>query len=121
MPPRSLLGYHTAMVHPDGPVLPSASGRTPTLNGPRSGLHTAIALAFAGCAVLHVLLSRLSWLGIPLQTDTGMWAYLGGRILDGALPYRDLWESKPPGIYYTFALVEWLSGIGRDGPLFWLD
>jgi hypothetical protein len=50
-----------------------------------------------------------------------MWAYIGGRILDGALPYHDLWESKPPGIYYTFAVVEWLCGRGGDAAFLWLD
>lgn len=69
----------------------------------------------------HVVATRLSWSGIPLQTDTGMWAYIGGRILDGAALYRDLWESKPPGIYYTFAVMEWLFGRGDYAAFLWLD
>jgi hypothetical protein len=79
------------------------------------------AALLAACAVAHVLATRLSWAGVPLQTDTGMWAYIGGRILDGAVPYRDLWESKPPGIYYTFAAIEWLFGRGTDSAFLWLD
>lgn len=75
----------------------------------------------AACACGHVIATRLSWAGIPLQTDTGMWAYIGGRIVDGALPYRDLWESKPPGIYCVFAAVEFLFGRGQDQALLWLD
>jgi hypothetical protein len=71
--------------------------------------------------IFHVLATRNSWQGIALQTDTGMWAYIGGRILDGALPYRDLWESKPPGIYYTFAAMEGLFGRGGDRPFRFLD
>ena len=58
---------------------------------------------------------------MPLQTDTGMWAYIGSAILDGALPYRDLWESKPPGIFYTFAAVEWLCGNRAGTALLWMD
>jgi len=77
-------------------------------------------LAFAA-AVGHVFCNRLAWREIPLQTDTGMWAYIAGRILEGAIPYRDLWESKPPGIYYLFALVEWVFGTGGDTALLWLD
>ncbi|MCG8405228.1 MAG: glycosyltransferase family 39 protein [Phycisphaerales bacterium] len=61
-----------------------------------------------GLAILHVVITRLSWSDIPLQTDAGMWAYIGRRILDGSLLYNELWESKPPGIYYVFAAVEWL-------------
>jgi len=87
--------------------------------------HRSAALFAAGIllclALVHVVATRLSWSGTPLQTDTGMWAYIGGRILDGALPYRDLWESKPPGIYYTFAAVEWLFGRGGDVAFLWLD
>ncbi len=77
-----------------------------------------------GCALIavgHVILNRLVWLAIPLQTDTGMWAYIGGRILEGALPYRDLWESKPPGIYYLFAAVESCFGDSAFHGLVWLD
>ncbi|MFQ5501791.1 MAG: hypothetical protein ACE5EQ_05745 [Phycisphaerae bacterium] len=89
----------------------------------RSGMRRSYLAAgvFVGLAVLHVVLTRLCWARIPLQTDTGMWAYIGGRILDGALIYRDLWESKPPGIYYTFAGVEWLFGGGAVTALVWLD
>ncbi|HVP10581.1 MAG TPA: glycosyltransferase family 39 protein, partial [Phycisphaerae bacterium] len=84
-------------------------------------LAAAAAILLAACAVAHVIATRLSWTGIPLQTDTGMWAYIGGRILDGALMYRDLWESKPPGIYYTFAIIERLFGRGTDTAFLWLD
>lgn len=90
-----------------------------------TGLHPwrepVIAALLVACAVGHVIATRLSWADIPLQTDTGMWAYIGSRILDGALPYRDLWESKPPGIYYTFAAVEWIFGVGGHQALLWLD
>lgn len=72
-------------------------------------------------AVAHVVMVRLCWRSIPLQTDTGMWAYIGGRILDGALPYRDLWESKPPAIYYLFAFVEWCLGNQALEGFVWLD
>ncbi len=72
-------------------------------------------------AIGHVVATRMCWSDIPLQTDTGIWAYFGSRLLDGALPYRDLWDNKPPGIAYTFAAVEWLFGVGHDRALLWLD
>jgi len=91
--------------------------------GPDSGVSRRVTLAFVFgvLAVAHVVATRMSWAGIPFQTDSGMWAYIGARILDGALPYQDLWESKPPGIYYTFAAVEWIFGVGGDRALLWLD
>jgi len=81
----------------------------------------ALTAGLAALALLHVLLTRLSWAGIPLQTDTGMWAYIGSRLLEGARLYADLWESKPPGIYYTFAAVLWLFGKGSVTAFLWLD
>ena len=30
---------------------------------------------------------------------------IGQGILEGKLPYRDLWDIKPPGIYYVYALI----------------
>src|ERR1700752_467594 len=77
--------------------------------------------ALIALALAHVVATRLSWADIPLQTDTGMWAYMGGRLLDGAGLYRDLWDSKPPGIFYAFAVNEWLFGVGQDRSLLWMD
>lgn len=80
-----------------------------------------LAAGLAVLALLHVVLTRLSWAGIPLQTDTGMWAYIGSRLLDGARLYADLWESKPPGIYYTFAAVIRVFGEASVTALLCLD
>jgi len=46
----------------------------------------------------------------PLGLDQGLFAYIGQRIPHGDLPYRDLWDSKPPGIFYTYALLFQLFG-----------
>jgi len=72
-------------------------------------------------AMGHVIATRMCWSNISLQIDAGIWAYFGARLLDGALPYRDLWDNKPPGISYTFAAVEWVFGVGHDRALLWLD
>jgi hypothetical protein len=36
--------------------------------------------------------------------DSGVYLYLGSQIVQGALPYRDAWDNKPPAIYYIDAL-----------------
>jgi hypothetical protein len=36
--------------------------------------------------------------------DSGVFAYIGWRILHGEIPYRDIWDHKPPIIYYINAL-----------------
>lgn len=87
---------------------------------PSSGMRWLVLVCLAAAAV-HLVATRLVWADIPLQTDTGIWAYFAARMLDGARLYGDLWESKPPGIFWTFAIVERLFGIGNDGALVWLD
>jgi len=43
--------------------------------------------------------------------DDQMFAYFGWRIAHGAVVYRDVWDNKPPGIYWVNALA---MLIGRD-------
>lgn len=62
----------------------------------------------------HVFLSLLLSLlvKIPISPyfypfpdrDSGVFAYIGRRILNGDLPYRDVWDHKPPLIFYLNAL-----------------
>lgn len=56
-----------------------------------------------------------------MQTDNGIWAYNGWRVLDGALPYRELWDNKPPGIFYVFALAQRAFGAANGQALLWMD
>jgi len=37
--------------------------------------------------------------------DYGFYAYIGKLIVKGKLPYRDVWESKPPAIFYLNAFA----------------
>ena len=97
------------------PVIPELDSGLPRR------MHPAAALILILAAVGHLVWGRLVWSEIPLQTDTGICAYFGGRMFDGAQLYRDLWESKPPGIFWTFALIEGLFGRGDDAALLWLD
>lgn len=41
--------------------------------------------------------------------DSGVFLYVGQRILDGQVPYRDVWDHKPPLIFYVNALGLWLG------------
>lgn len=67
-------------------------------------------LVLAGVAVVLGLLVRLALLAQPIGGDPGIYAYIGGRILDGDLPYRDVFEQKPPGVLYTYAVAFLLVG-----------
>ncbi|HEX5446838.1 MAG TPA: glycosyltransferase family 39 protein [Pirellulales bacterium] len=47
---------------------------------------------------------------LPLARDQGHFAYAGQVILDGGLPYRDVFDQKGPATHYTFALALALFG-----------
>lgn len=55
----------------------------------------------------------------PLTTtptrDGGVFIYVGSLILKGKIPYLDIWENKPPGIYYLNAIGLWLGRGTRWG------
>ena len=36
--------------------------------------------------------------------DTGVFFYAAQRLLDGGAPYRDIWDHKPPGVYFVDAV-----------------
>jgi hypothetical protein len=36
--------------------------------------------------------------------DSGVFLYMGWRVLNGDIPYRDVWDHKPPLIYFVDAL-----------------
>jgi len=63
-----------------------------------------------------VVLLPISPLVLPLAgRDSGVFLYIGWRILHGEIPYRDLWDHKPPLIFYLNALGLWLSGGSKWG------
>lgn len=50
--------------------------------------------------------------------DSGVFLYVGWRILNGEIPYRDVWDHKPPIVFYINALGLRLSGGSRWGVWF---
>lgn len=44
--------------------------------------------------------------------DQSIYAVVGEGILHGKMPYRDLWDFKPPGIFFVYALAEAAFGRG---------
>ncbi len=41
--------------------------------------------------------------------DQGVYLYVGQQILDGKIPYRDVWDHKGPLVYYIDALGLWIT------------
>ena len=48
---------------------------------------------------------RLPALVQPMGPDQGIYTYVGQRILEGELPYRDAWDHKPPGLHFLYAAM----------------
>jgi hypothetical protein len=64
-----------------------------------------------GALILISLLVALPVLTYPMGRDQGMYANIARTILNGGLPYLDMWDIKPPAIYYIYA-----AGISLFGP-----
>ncbi len=65
----------------------------------------AMALAF---------LRVLPALRFPIGRDEATYAVIGQGLLRGQLLYRDLWDNKPPGIFYIYAVI-----VKIFGPVMW--
>ncbi|MDX2053667.1 MAG: glycosyltransferase family 39 protein [Polyangiaceae bacterium] len=63
--------------------------------------------------VLGVCAFLGGWLQLPLFSfgrDQSIYALVGEGLLHGKLPYRDLWDFKPPGIFFAYGLAQALFG-----------
>ncbi len=77
---------------------------------------TAALLAVAGVALALRMLSIVE----PLGIDQSLWASAVRGMSRHQLLYRDVWEQRPPGIYFTyfagFSLFGW-----TPAAVAWLD
>lgn len=66
----------------------------------------------AMCALLLVALAiRLPYLGDPAACyDEQLYSFVGSRMLEGAVPYLDIWDRKPFGLFLLFAAIHWIGG-----------
>ncbi|MXO58611.1 hypothetical protein GRI89_03525 [Altererythrobacter salegens] len=57
--------------------------------------------------------SRMVWFGDPVaDTDEQLYSLIGAHILQGQLPFVDLWDRKPFGLFALFALAHAIGGPG---------
>ena len=63
-------------------------------------------LALAAALLLLVTTTFMT----PVSNDAGAYLAVADAVLAGKLPYRDIFDHKTPGIYYSFAGVLALSG-----------
>jgi hypothetical protein len=83
---------------------------------PRTRYAAAALLAVAAVALLVRVLS----IAEPLGIDQSLWASAVRGMSRGQLLYRDVWEQRPPGIYFVylwaFSLLGWTAAT-----VAWLD
>jgi hypothetical protein len=60
--------------------------------------------------LLVVTLLALPILTYPLGRDQGEFATIGRGLLNGRVPYTELWNPKPPAVFYVYALAIRLLG-----------
>lgn len=60
--------------------------------------------------VLVLLILAAPIVTYPLGRDQGEFAIIGMTILRGGVPYVDVWNPKPPAIFYTYATLIQLFG-----------
>ena len=61
-------------------------------------------LAWLAICLVYILI-RLNTVSLPLDRDEGIFGYAGQVILNHGLPYKDVFDHKPPVIFYLNALA----------------
>jgi hypothetical protein len=63
--------------------------------------------------MLAALLIRGITFGYPmLHIDEQFYLLVGDRMLHGAVPYVDIWDRKPVGLFILYAAIRLLGGLG---------
>jgi len=66
-------------------------------------------LVLLGCT--FACLQWLRWLEVP-GVDQSLFVAYGRWLGRGLVLYRDLWDSKPPGLFWAYAIAERVMGTG---------
>jgi 4-amino-4-deoxy-L-arabinose transferase-like glycosyltransferase len=92
----------------------AASARALPLSGKRedhAAQRTVLMLLFV--ALTAAFLSRFWLFGNPvIQIDEQFYLLTGDRLLHGAVPFVDVWDRKPVGIFLIYAAIRLLGGEG---------
>jgi 4-amino-4-deoxy-L-arabinose transferase-like glycosyltransferase len=75
---------------------------------PRAPLAVAMAVVALWVCALRLPAFAVS----AFDSDEALFLLIGQTWLEGGLPYADIWDLKPPGLFLIFAGAEWLLGPG---------
>lgn len=67
--------------------------------------------AWLVASMLFVVIRALPIFTYPLGRDQGTYLTMGKSLLQGSVLYRDLWDNKPPGIFYLYGPIGKLFGL----------
>ncbi|HEY3476377.1 MAG TPA: glycosyltransferase family 39 protein, partial [Anaerolineales bacterium] len=81
----------------------SASLVAPLSAGLRVRQHVVPVLVSLVGTIIVLFPSNPDNMTLPSR-DSGVFLYIGWRLLEGDVPYRDIWDHKPPLIYFVDAL-----------------
>ena len=68
-------------------------------------------LVLAGLSLL-IAATRLRTYSAPVDWDVGTYAVIAHELNHGKRLYADVWDMKPPAIFATYQVAEWLAGYG---------
>ena len=69
-------------------------------------------IAFGVGLALYALLQVLQY---KYGRDQGIYAVVADSMVRGGMPYRDMWDFKPPGVFFVYALARAVFGPGQWG------
>ena len=96
-----------------------ASGKKPSKHKKNAGKASRFDFPVLPVLVLLVLVIlvvvRLFYLPLAFDRDEGSYLYFGELILHAKVPYQDFYEIKPPGIFYSYALIAAVFGTTTIG------
>ncbi len=76
-------------------------------------------LAWIGIIAVFVLM-RATIINIPLERDEGEYAYIAQQAMHGAVPYRDAFDQKPPGIFAIYTAGMFIFGRSAEAIHFFM-
>lgn len=113
---RSAREIDVSRAMPIADMLPSAAATPSEPGKPRYSPAAARMPGWAMIALLLAILaiaSRAQIFGDSLaDSDEGFYLLVGQRMLHGALPYVDIWDRKPIGLFLLYAGMRALGGDG---------
>lgn len=66
--------------------------------------------------LVTAILFRINFINLPYERDEGEYAYIAYFVKQGVVPYRDVFDQKPPLIFLVYYFSEILNPGGTWGP-----